>query len=354
MFFQKGLGAQIQNLLESSDFNIDITKQDRVNTYLARLGSIDGRYGTIDLSSASDTISAKFVKYIMPRIAYASLDMVRTKTTKCILRGRPVIIPLELFSSMGNGFTFPLQTLIFACIVKAVYLSMGLPVNNKDYPHYSVFGDDIVVVRTAYDRVVGLLEYCGFSVNALKSYNTGCFRESCGKDYFHGTNIRGIYIRSLNDEPQIYSAFNRLVRWSAITGIRITGILSYLRGLAKFRPVPFDEGDDAGFKIPSTYVCQPEVAGLRRYRCLEPVADIRSLGGYVQNYHACVIAMLGGYVRGNRYAVRGKMTEAHEDPDSDRVVSYRLSRQLVTSSWDWLPYKGLTILDYERVWAPLV
>jgi hypothetical protein len=157
---------------------------------------------------------------------------------------------------MGNGFTFPLQTAIFAACVTAVYKVKDLRVNHGHHSprNYSVFGDDIIVDCRAYDLVVDMLNLMGFDVNRDKSFNQGFFRESCGHDYFSGHNVRGVYLQRLKDHGDFYSAINRLVRWSAFHRIPLYRTIRYLMEQVPFLPVPFQESDDAGIKCAFTNV----------------------------------------------------------------------------------------------------
>jgi len=86
---------------------------------------------------------------------------------------------------MGNGFTFELESLIFYAACSAVSENV------------SVFGDDIIVPTGRYEDVRNVLEHLGFSINQSKSYATSYFRESCGSDYFGGTDCTPVYLRRL-------------------------------------------------------------------------------------------------------------------------------------------------------------
>ncbi len=103
---QAGLGDYIARRLRR--FGVDIRDQTR-NATMARKGSIDNSLSTIDLSSASDTISYQLVKFLLPEDWFRILDAARSASVT--YKGHE--IHLEKFSSMGNGFTFPLETLIF-------------------------------------------------------------------------------------------------------------------------------------------------------------------------------------------------------------------------------------------------
>lgn len=248
MWYQLGLGNLISDRLRSF-FGIDLSTVPETNRELARLGSLDGSFCTIDLESASDSLGIRMLREVLPKWVHDLLTSLRCRETT-LPDGRSV--KLAMMSTMGNGYTFPLQTVLFASVVSAVYSEMGIPRRrvDSDSPNWSVFGDDIIVGRKAYDRVVHLLTLLGFKVNMQKSFCEGPFRESCGADFYSGVNIRPVYIRSLSDAQDIYSAYNRLTRWSNATGVKLQGTLDYLLKKARFIPVPKWEADDAGFKVP--------------------------------------------------------------------------------------------------------
>lgn len=178
-FVQLGVGDYIADRLKRN--GIDIRDQEK-NKSLARGASITGALATLDLSSASDTISKCLVEHLLPYDWYNLLSCLRTSV--CDTGGE--VITLEKFSSMGNGFTFPLETLIFWALVDSVPGCRG---------RTSVYGDDIIMPSQAYDEVVRVLRVFGFTANAEKSFGTGYFRESCGGDYFFGVDIRPCFIK---------------------------------------------------------------------------------------------------------------------------------------------------------------
>jgi len=106
---------------------------------------------------------------------------------------------LEKFSSMGNGFTFELETLIFSAAVSAVYEMKGLVCTFG--VDASVYGDDIIVRTEAAADVIAALKYIGFTTNSDKTFLNGYFRESCGGDYFNGVPVRGYYMKESPNEP---------------------------------------------------------------------------------------------------------------------------------------------------------
>jgi len=185
-FVQKGIDNEMRDKLRR--IGIDLRMQEP-NAEFARLGSLDDSpwgFVTLDLSSASDSISTELVKELLPERWYEFLNNVRSKSFK--YKDREV--PYEKFCSMGNGFCFPLQTLLFCAMCHAV--GAGEP--GKDF---RVYGDDIVVRKCVATKIKSLLWRCGFRLNVEKSHIDGPFRESCGADWFGGVDVRPYTL----DEP---------------------------------------------------------------------------------------------------------------------------------------------------------
>lgn len=186
---------------------VDI-KQQKPNREAARKGSLDGSLATVDLSSASDTVSREVVADLLGLEWFSFLS--RYRTGAVVWREENFL--LEKFSSMGNGFTFPLETLIFYALAWGVCAHLGL-----DCASARAYGDDIVIPTEGFDLLREVLVACGFVVNVSKSYWEGSFRESCGADFFHGTDIRPYYLRpTLGDTAlrvsTLFSMHNFFVR----------------------------------------------------------------------------------------------------------------------------------------------
>lgn len=208
MFLQKGLGDLIRKSLHTRA-NINLNDQS-INRSLARVGSIDGSLATMDLSSASDSISAALVAEILPVCWFTLLDSVRSHVT--IIDGEEH--RNEMFSSMGNGFTFELESLLFYLIVKAVCYFRGFR------GIVSVYGDDIICPSHAFQDVEYVLGYLGFEVNTKKSFCSGPFRESCGGHYWNGTDITPFYIKApVTQVTDVIHVANQLRKWSRIEAL---------------------------------------------------------------------------------------------------------------------------------------
>jgi len=137
-------------------------------------------------------VSKKLVELLLPKEWFDILDTLRSPMT--FVDGK--WIHLSKFSSMGNGFTFELESLIFSAIsMEACFLS-----NVDAIPGVNlwVFGDDIILPSEASATMLTLLRFFGFTPNKGKTFTSGPFRESCGGDYFGGVAVRP---HNLEDEP---------------------------------------------------------------------------------------------------------------------------------------------------------
>jgi hypothetical protein len=198
IFLQLGFGALLRGCLKRVGVNLDSQDWNQVLAEKA----LQWHLATVDLSAASDTICRELVWLLLPFRWACMLDSCRSR----MLKIDDQWIHLQKFSSMGNGFTFELESLIFWALSRAVCDVFG------HRGHVSVYGDDIILPDSAFDHLKEVLDYCGFTVNTKKSHWTGLFRESCGKHYFGGCDVSPIYQKETVDCLEaFYRHHNRLV-----------------------------------------------------------------------------------------------------------------------------------------------
>jgi len=196
-FLQQGVGRYIRRRLKKVGVDLD---DQMINRERARRAFHDGLC-TIDLSSASDTLSRELVFELLPIDWALYLDALRVTHTR-LPDGREIY--LQKFSGMGNAYTFELESLIFYALASSV---------SDDV---TVYGDDIICPASSAQKVIDVLTDCGFKVNRDKSFVEGSFYESCGGQYFAGEDVTPVYQKDVVGPCQtIISAFNRLYRWSA-------------------------------------------------------------------------------------------------------------------------------------------
>lgn len=206
LYLQLGVDGFIRKRLKR--WGLDLDDQSR-NRALARLGSQgDGPKNlcTLDLSMASDTISTSIVRDLLPHEWYSYLMDIRSPSGVC--EGR--FFRYEKISSMGNGFTFVLETLIFAALLYGLRRSKR---GCRDFGNTMVYGDDIIIEAMDYAEYVTILSKCGFHVNTEKSFSNGFIRESCGADWFQGKPVRPVFLKELpSNAKELVCEFNRLKR----------------------------------------------------------------------------------------------------------------------------------------------
>lgn len=183
LWYQKGIGLMLRRRLRR--VGIDLTEQ-RHNQAKSRLGSKFNHLATIDFSMASDTIAKQLVVELIPTRWLALLTAFRSSVG--VLNGKPLYY--QKFSSMGNGFTFELESLIFYAAAFCVCRSLGL-----DTSEISVYGDDVILPSKATDLFSDLSAFLGFTVNKSKSYSSSYYRESCGEHFWNGVGIRPIFLK---------------------------------------------------------------------------------------------------------------------------------------------------------------
>lgn len=225
-FLQKGAGRMIRRLL-LKNANVNLNTQATENRDLAYL-ALSCDLATIDLRSASDTISYELVKLILPPAWFDYLVSLRTPYTE--MDNKRIL--LEKFAGMGNGFTFELETVIFRAILMACYQLSGV-----DGP-LAVFGDDIVCSKRIFTLSVSVLTFFGFTVNEDKTFSHGLFYESCGRDYFCEEDISPCYVKDVcTSLAQYIVLHNKLFRWALRTNDHafVAKALSLIRKEARIK-----------------------------------------------------------------------------------------------------------------------
>jgi len=213
VFGQLSVGSLLR--LKLKHFGLDLNTQTDVNRKLAQKAYSLGLC-TIDLKAASDTVCWALVFLAFPERWFELLDLFRTKYILMDKGSEPLL--MEKFSSMGNGFTFEVESLIFFALALTV-----VPRGEQDL--VTVFGDDIILPRAYASEYIERLEYLGFETNSSKSFLAGSFFESCGTDWFKGNDVRPFFLKGSKDPeeevqgvPYVLRIANKLRLYAARRG----------------------------------------------------------------------------------------------------------------------------------------
>nr|APG76985.1 hypothetical protein [Beihai levi-like virus 19] len=211
MWLQRGVGSHIRKRLKRL-FGICLDTGHERNARASYEGSLLGTVATIDLAAASDSISIALARTLLPWEWFLYLMAIRSD------RGRlpdGSWIQYEKLSSMGNGYTFELESAIFLCITQSC--AEFLEGEGAGAEHL-VFGDDIVVPSTQAQCVCDVLSKVGFATNDDKTFVDGPFRESCGSHYFQGISVKPFYIRTVPKFVDRINLINKLKCWMVSSG----------------------------------------------------------------------------------------------------------------------------------------
>lgn len=218
-YMQQAISEALVESLESSDVlgdMIGFTDQGP-NQAMAQEGSLLGNLATLDLSEASDRVSNQHVRHMLKHFPHLAAGVDATRSRKADVPGHGVI-RLAKFASMGSALCFPIEAMVFLTVV-----FMGLEhdakrrFTRKDIQSFHgmvrVYGDDIIIPVDSMSTVVRYLELFGLKVNTSKSFGTGKFRESCGKEYFDGTDVSIVRVRRVfpakrSDVDEVISVVN--------------------------------------------------------------------------------------------------------------------------------------------------
>jgi len=211
-YISKGVEAMINLRFKRKRIYLPFLQQRHKD--LARKGSIDGSLATIDLSHASDSVSMYLVQYLLPDDWFEFLNETRIPT--CVLPNGHRL-QMETFATMGIGYTFVLETLIFRSILEAI---RSLRKDSRRVRRFiSTYGDDMICSSDLSEELVHVMREIGFVINEEKTFMTGFFRESCGGDYYRGVDVRPFQPRNggrpltieIEQEALLYKWINGLL-----------------------------------------------------------------------------------------------------------------------------------------------
>jgi hypothetical protein len=219
------------------------------NQELARLGSYDGQTATLDLSEASDRVSNQLVIAMMRKWPHL-LEAVQASRSRRADVPDHGVIRLAKFASMGSALCFPIEAMVFTTIIfLGIERELNVALTRKDIATLSgmvrVYGDDLIVPNRHVRTIVQTLELFGARVGLSKSFWTGKFRESCGKEYFNGhdvsiTRVRQALPSTIADVTEVISAVslrNQLAEAGWEFSETVGWLDNLLSGILKYYPI---------------------------------------------------------------------------------------------------------------------
>lgn len=250
LFLSNGIGAVISSRLAAA--GLDIRRLQMRHSRLVKQMSVTLKLATADLSAASDSLTKELLCQILPRDWFSMLrklfitqvihkdgDSVRQSHTESVL-------------PMGNGATFPVETLVFYCLLRAIGELSGVK------GLISVYGDDLIYPSRLHKFVCVIFPLMNLKLNLDKTFVKHPFRESCGADYYRGVDVRPFFFdgeRQLLTRTKylafLHKTYNGLCRrWdpSEIRSTLRSLLIEMLRVTDVIMRVPPEYPDTAGIK----------------------------------------------------------------------------------------------------------
>ncbi len=201
-WIQQLVRNQLERRIQKTSLRNSVSfRSQEPNRLRAMQGSIDGSYASVDLSSASDRLTCWTVEraFRTNTSILERLHACRTRWVKSELSSLTRFTRLKKFGPMGSAVTFPVQSIVYACVgIAAIILSDGRKVTStsidKASHQVTCFGDDILLPVHALPVLVELLTSLGLKVNTDKTFSKGNFRESCGIDCMLGVDLTPAYL----------------------------------------------------------------------------------------------------------------------------------------------------------------
>jgi hypothetical protein len=227
LWFQLAVGEMIKKRLLRCGVDLryqsDHPKGGKTNQSLAYHSSKTGVNATIDFSSASDSISTGVIRELFLNTVIYDGEEVVLPTWHSVMDSCRSHYGLqggtqrkwEKFSSMGNGFTFPLESLLFYAVASCCVDHYASMTGHKPEGEVSVYGDDVIIPVVCLDTFSLMSDFYGFTINAKKSHYSSQFRESCGGHFYRGADVKPVFLKEhLSDVLSVYKLANNVRRFA--------------------------------------------------------------------------------------------------------------------------------------------
>lgn len=201
-YLQQG---QMRKLMQYCDHHRIIGRsikfRDQSHNQKAAQQSVARNWVTLDLSNASDTVSAPLFWFLFAEVPSLRRRLMATRSS--FMRIDNTRVRLSAFAPMGSAVCFPVESLVFW----AISMASIKHVRSHEVTHKGktrrvclfrdreiadevrVFGDDIIIPEDAFHTLVGTLLEVGCEPNMSKTCWQTPFRESCGSEWYNGIDV---------------------------------------------------------------------------------------------------------------------------------------------------------------------
>jgi len=238
-YLQQALRVHLQEVLYKNSRGRINFESTATNQLLACQSSKHRHWATIDFSDASDRISKLLVHRLVGNQWFRVLYGVSSHSAQL---PDGTIVELQKFAPMGNALCFPIESLVFYSMTKAMLdwlhdndywinknsdstvqpitnqppwkrweegypidrLTTGEPI--KVHNQAFVYGDDVIIPADKAHDIMGLYQAFGIVASEKKSYVRSHFRESCGGDFYNGSDVSIVRFRTIGSFSDVSAA----------------------------------------------------------------------------------------------------------------------------------------------------
>lgn len=236
-YLQQGQMKAIMHYIEKHPvLSRSIQLRDQTHNQRMCRNAYDAGSATLDLSDASDTVSATLVWYLLSDLPALRRQLFSTRSDE--MRFNNLTQRIVAFAPMGSATCFPVETLVFWALAfaslrlvrpqyrgkRASFKSEACAIPDKVLAsEIAVFGDDIIIPEDALSVLMESLISVGCKPNMSKTCWRTPFRESCGSEWYKQSDVSIIRNRRLN-----YDASNHISQAPVICDLQRKAFVSGL------------------------------------------------------------------------------------------------------------------------------
>jgi hypothetical protein len=177
-----------------------------VNQRLALEASRTGKYATVDITEASNSVTRVHVDNTFDDVEILGLlNSLRSRFTRAtIMHNAPggegsvrevLFAENRKYAPMGSALCFPVEALFFWAVARSTIqfaCDRDSLRDKMDVNRVWVYGDDLIFTVGYRDLISQVFGELKVKINEAKSFSKGLFRESCGVDAYDGMDVTPI------------------------------------------------------------------------------------------------------------------------------------------------------------------
>lgn len=186
----QAIRVRLERLIKANKYSDFIALENQGhNQRIAYESSFNMQYATVDLSSASDSLSMALFAEVFPQSVVT--DVRNWRSSKVAIEDK--VYATHMCATSGSAVCFCIESILFWAIARLATDTVASYLGIECLPPHA-YGDDTIIDVRAYDTFVDFLTMLGFTVNEDKSFTwPSLYRESCGVEFWDGVECTSLY-----------------------------------------------------------------------------------------------------------------------------------------------------------------